>query len=90
MKKFLAFILLFLIMAPLLMYGQTDTAKVVVSSGGFLSKIPGWVYVALGAAYEIVVRVIPTTSNLSIIGLVIKLIQSVLPNKSTDATKPHA
>lgn len=52
----------------------------------------GWgVYlVGIWQIYEIIVRLFPTAQNWSINGWLIKLYQTVIPNKNaTTPTKPH-
>lgn len=88
MKKLLAFFAL--ISTSFIMFAQDSTDTTGAGSGG-ADLIPGNIktilLVFLGV-FEVVARFLPTVKNYSIIGWVIKLIQTFLPNRSTTA-KPH-
>lgn len=86
MKKLIAFFTLIFIAAISFAQDSTDTTGG-GSGGGF--SLPSGVVLILSIAlalYEVIVRFMPTVKNYSIIGWVIKLIQTVLPNKSTTKT----
>jgi len=82
-KKTSALILLLL---PIAIMAQTDSAAA-QTGGGFFSKLPVWLPIVAGAAYEILVRLVPTKNNWSVLGLVVNLLQTVFPNRSSDPTK---
>lgn len=70
-------------------YAQ-DSAVVASGSG---SGLPSWVplvgTIVLGI-YELLVRYLPTVKNYSIVGLVIKIIQAVVPNNNANTpSQPH-
>jgi hypothetical protein len=80
MKKFIFFLLIFL-SASLFLFAQTDTTG--TGGGGF--SLPANITMILGIAlalYEVIIRFFPTVKNYSILGWVIKLIQTILPNRS--------
>lgn len=84
MKKLINLFILVLITAAV--FAQDSTG----SGGGGVSGLPSWVYVAASIAigiYEVVIRLIPTAANYSIIGIIISLLQKIVPNKSTTGEK---
>lgn len=76
---------------PCLLYAQDSTST--IASGG-VSGLPSWVYTAVPivvGVYELLIRYIPTSKSYSIIGLVISVIQKIVPNNnSSTPTQPHA
>lgn len=65
-------------------FGQ-DSSITVPTSGGalsFLSHVPLWVWGVIYGAYELLVRVIPTAKNWSLLSLIIKIVQAIAPNNS--------
>jgi hypothetical protein len=85
--KFL--VILIGISIPFSLLAQTDTAQAVSSGAGFLSKVPTWIPVVLGALYEVIVRLVPTKSNWSVLGFVVRMIQGILPNNSSSQGVNH-
>lgn len=85
MKKFILFFILLL--ANVALFAQDSTGG--GSGGGGFTLSPTIVLILslLLGVYEVVIRLIPTVKNYSIIGWIIKLIQTVLPNKSTTGEK---
>lgn len=85
MKKFILFFILLL--ANVALFAQDSTGG--GSGGGGFTLSPTIVFILslLLGVYEVVIRLIPTVKNYSIIGWIIKLIQTVLPNKSTTGEK---
>jgi len=57
------------------------------------TTLPSWVPLVaaiLVGIYELLARLIPTVKNISILGLLIKVIQAVFPNKNAAVpTEPH-
>jgi len=85
MKK-LIFLLTSILIISVALFAQDSTG----TDPGGVSGLPSWVYVAAAVIvgiWEVVVRLIPTAANLSIIGVVISLLQKILPNKSTTGEK---
>jgi hypothetical protein len=52
------------------------------------TEIIGLVVPIVVAVYELVVRIVPTASNWSILTLIMKIIKGLVPNKKTDG-KTH-
>lgn len=69
-------------------FAQDSTAVAAASPA-----IPSWGVPAAGIVvglYELIVRYIPTVKNYSIIGFIIKVIQTVVPNKNAVIpSQPH-
>ena len=69
-----------------------DSTSVSPSTGSF--SLPSWagpVAAVVYGIYEILIRYIPTAKNWSILGWVIKLIQTIIPNNNSQTpTTPHA
>lgn len=80
------------LICPCILYAQDSTSAAV--SGGGVSGLPSWAYTASMIAvgvYELVIRYIPTAKSYSLVGLAIKIIQTIVPNNnSSTPTQPHA
>lgn len=85
MKKLFSFLFAFLLIG-LFCFSQDSTHTGTGGSSG-LSPTLVWILSAVLAIYEVLARIIPTLKNYSIIGLIITLIQKILPNNSTTGTK---
>ncbi len=75
----LIFIAAFLAVTPILLFAQGDAGVL----PDFVDKIPLWVKIAVPALYELLVRVVPTSKNWSILSMVMQLFNWIVPNKST-------
>lgn len=89
LKFFLSFFCAFCVCSTL--FAQ-DSAVAVV---GGAPVFPSWVYTTLipilVGVYELLIRYIPTVKNYSILGLVIKIIQTLIPNNNASVpAEPHA
>jgi hypothetical protein len=83
MKKVFAFVLTVLgSLFCVCLYAQDSTAATPLI-GSIFTKVPSWVWPSVLGLYEVLVRVVPTAKNWSILSFVIKMIQFILPNKST-------
>lgn len=87
MKIFSLVMAMVLCTVALLVHAQTDTTGNGGGGGGLtLSPTLIWILGAVLVVYEAVVRLVPTVGNWSILGLLIQLIQGILPNRA----KPEA
>lgn len=89
-KIFKAFLGLFFfalfLSLPFLVMAQDATDSTGTGGGGLPFELPKNVVVILTVVlsiYEVIVRIMPTVKNYSIIGFLIKLIQTVIPNRTT-------
>lgn len=86
------FMLISLLAAHMVGFAQTaaDSAAVNTGLGAMIpANLKPFILAAFGV-YEVIVRVFPTTGNYSITGWIIKLYQTILPNKnSTTPTQSH-
>lgn len=71
---------LFLMVLTAGLFAQTDSTA--VGKPGVAESI-GLIVPILLAIYELIVRFVPTTSNLSILTLIMKIIKGLVPNKDT-------
>jgi hypothetical protein len=84
MKELKLYLLGFTITMVLGLIAKAQDSTVHLSIAGGIT-LPGWWKIALSilvGVYEIVVRYIPTVRNYSIIGWIIQIIQTLVPNKS--------
>lgn len=58
-----------------------DSTQAGYGALGILGKIPKWIPIAILSAYELIVRLVPTVKNYSILSFVIGLITTLVPNK---------
>lgn len=83
MKKYISSLILFLLCCTV--FAQADsTGTGIVSTGNWLAD--NWEKLAAIAVgiYELVVRYFPTSKNLSILSIMMKIIQSLVPNKDKE------
>ena len=78
--KFLSVVVLSLACGVAFAQDAANSSPVI---GSIFSKVPGWVVPSVLGLYEILVRIIPTAKNWSILSAAIKLIQFILPNNSS-------
>lgn len=71
------------------LFAQDSTAVVAAATSALPSWVPLVGTIVLGV-YELLVRYVPTVKNYSIIGLVIRIIQAVIPNNNASTpSQPH-
>lgn len=85
MKKLFSLLVLFMFIG-LICFAQDSTHTTTGGSSG-LSPTLIWILSGIVALYELAARLIPTLKNYSIIGVIITLIQKIIPNNSTTGTK---
>lgn len=80
-------------LAAVVVHAQTPTDSATVNTlagSGIIADSWKPYILALLGIYEVIARVIPTAHNLSISGLIIKVWQTILPNRNAKVpTNPH-
>lgn len=66
-----------------LVYGQSDSTANGGGIIGTITSIPKWIPIALVSVYELLVRLIPTAKNWSILTLLMNLVKGIFPNFRT-------
>lgn len=85
MKKFIRSVTFLLFILICISVNAQDPTG---GSGDFqLSETVILILTLITAIYEVVIRVLPTVKNYSIIGWIIRILQFLIPNKSTDKEK---
>ena len=84
-KWFLLSVALCLPAAALFAQAVTDTAKAPYGPMGVLGNLPKWVPIVVGILYELIVRLVPTTKNLSVVGNLATLLNKTIPNNRVQA-----
>lgn len=62
------------------LYAMCQDTTAVKPIGGFISKVPTWVWGGVYGLYELIARNVPTVKNYSPLSWVIKIIQLIAPN----------
>lgn len=82
MKKIFS-LLVFFLSVTLIAFGQDTTAVTGTgSTGGWISNNLTLVVTIIYGLYELVVRLVPTAKNWSILTYVMRLVQFLIPNKT--------
>jgi hypothetical protein len=63
-----------------------DSSKVGYGPVGILGNLPPWALVVVCILYELIVRLVPTTKNMSVISNVSGLIDKIVPNRKKTPT----
>lgn len=91
MKKFLkAFLLTFLLVSVfVLAFSQVDSTGTATGGASWFSKNYVIILSAILGIYELLARLIPTISNISIISLIMKVIAFLIPNNKKISPDPN-
>lgn len=82
MKKLISFTIVFLCLLTL-SFAQDSTFANPIASYSWYEKASTWAIVAV-SVYELLVRLIPTVSNWSILSVVINVIKYIFPNRKAN------
>ena len=88
MKSFVRLLLMAALLfftLDVVLFAQVDSTAHISGGGifGFLKKIPAWVVPGILGLYELIVRLVPTVKNYSVLSLIISIIQMIFPNKKS-------
>ena len=80
LKYFLFSIVLCLCAAAGFAQVAADSSKVGYGPAGIVGNLPKWALIVVGILYELIVRLVPTNKNYSILGNLAFLLNKAIPN----------